>query len=49
LGVEIKNQKGFMGSSILGDGRPAFILDLIELFSGTMKKKKSNFTEEMAA
>lgn len=49
LGEEIKNQKGFMGSSILGDGRPAFILDLIELFSGTMKKKKSNFTEDMAA
>jgi len=49
LGDEIKNQKGFMGSSILGDGRPAFILDLIELFSGTMKKKKSNFTEELAA
>lgn len=49
LGDEIKNQKGFMGSTILGDGRPAFILDLVELFSGTMKKKKSNFTEELAA
>jgi two-component system chemotaxis sensor kinase CheA len=49
LGEEIKNQKGFMGSSILGDGRPAFILDLMELFSGTMKKKKTSFTEEMAA
>lgn len=49
LGDEIKNQKGFMGSSILGDGRPAFILDLLELFSGSMKKKKSNFTDEMAA
>lgn len=49
LGGEIRNQKGFMGSSILGDGRPAFILDLIELFQGTMKKKKSNFNEEMAA
>ncbi len=49
LGGEIKNQKGFMGSSILGDGRPAIILDLIELFSGTMKKKKTNFTEELAA
>ena len=49
LGEEIKNQKGFMGSSILGDGRPAFILDLIELFSGSMKKKKSNFIDDMAA
>ena len=49
LGDEIKNQKGFMGSTILGDGKPAFILDLIELFSGSMKKKKSNFLEDMAA
>ena len=49
LGEEIKNQKGFMGSSILGDGRPAFILDLIELFAGSMKKKKNNFIDEMAA
>jgi len=49
LGEEIKNQKGFMGSSILGDGRPAFILDIMELFSGAMKKKKSNFKEELAA
>lgn len=46
LGSEIRNQKGFMGSSILGDGRPAFILDLIELYSGTMKKRKDNFFEE---
>jgi two-component system chemotaxis sensor kinase CheA len=49
LGAEIKNQKGFMGSSILGDGRPAFILDLIELFSGTMRKKKTNYLEEVVA
>lgn len=49
LGSEIKNQKGFMGSSILGDGRPAFILDLIELFSGTMKKKNTNLDLVLAA
>lgn len=49
LGEEIRNQKGFMGSSILGDGRPAIILDLLELFSGVMKKKKSNFSEERVA
>jgi two-component system chemotaxis sensor kinase CheA len=49
LGHEIKNQKGFMGSSILGDGRPAFILDLVELFDGSMKKKKTNPKEEMVA
>lgn len=49
LGSEIRNQKGFMGSSILGDGRPAFILDLIELYSGTMKKRKDNFFEDKMA
>lgn len=49
LGEEITNQKGFMGSSILGDGRPAFILDLIELYSGSMKKRKDNFFEEKMA
>lgn len=49
LGDEIKNQKGFMGSSILGDGRPAFILDLVELFAGSMKKKKTNFIDDQAA
>ncbi len=49
LGEEIKNQKGFMGSSILGDGKPAFILDLIELFSSSMKKKNSILNEERVA
>lgn len=49
LGVEIKNQTGFMGSSILGDGQPAFILDLVELFRSTIKNKKSSFIEEISA
>ena len=48
LGNEIRNQQGFMGSSILGDGRPAFIIDLIELFSSKMKHKKSTFAEDIA-
>ncbi len=43
LGDEIKNNKGFMGSSILGDGRPAFILDLNELYKGNLKKNKNSF------
>ena len=37
LGSEIKDQKGFMGSSILGDGKPAFIVDLDDLCSNTKK------------
>lgn len=31
LGSEVKNKPGFMGSAILGDGKPALILDLFEL------------------
>ncbi len=38
LGEEIKSKKGFMGSSILGDGKPSFILDLNELFSTDANK-----------
>ena len=48
IGEEITNKKGFMGSSILGDGRPAFIIDLIELFTDSMKKKKSH-DQDLAA
>jgi two-component system chemotaxis sensor kinase CheA len=47
LGDEIKSTKGFMGSSILGDGKPSFILDLNELYSGKMKKNKSNIKEDL--
>ena len=38
-----------MGSSILGDGRPAFIIDLIELFTDSMKKKKASELTDIAA
>ncbi len=41
LGKEIKDQKGFMGSSILGDGKPAFIVDIDDLCSKTAKKAKN--------
>ncbi|OUR96456.1 hypothetical protein A9Q84_08885 [Halobacteriovorax marinus] len=47
LGNEIKNTKGFMGSSILGDGKPSFILDLNELYSGKMKKSSSNIKDNL--
>jgi two-component system, chemotaxis family, sensor kinase CheA len=33
VGAEIQGIKGFAGSAILGDGRPALILELPELFS----------------
>lgn len=49
LGDEIRNQNGFMGSTILGDGRPAIILDLVELFSLMMKKRKTSFSDMAVA
>jgi two-component system chemotaxis sensor kinase CheA len=36
LGVELKNSKGFSGSAILGDGRPALIIEMLELV-GSLK------------
>jgi two-component system chemotaxis sensor kinase CheA len=39
LGEEIKNRKGFMGSSILGNGMPALILDLFEIVSIARKHR----------
>lgn len=48
LGDEISNRKGFMGSSILGDGRPSFILDLLELYSKSLTKKDNNLMSDLA-
>ncbi len=48
LGEEIRNSRGFMGSSILGDGRPAFILDLNELYKNNLKKNKNSFSNSIA-
>lgn len=42
LGPEIKDQRGFIGSSILGDGKPAFILDLEELVATRSQKVSRN-------
>lgn len=41
LGSEIRNMKGVMGGAILGDGKVALILDLLDL---SQKTKKSNKT-----
>lgn len=40
LGQEIKQQKGFMGSSILGDGLPSLIIDLYTIIEGTTSTRK---------
>lgn len=44
LGDEVKNTRGFMGSSILGDGRPALILDLYQFLDKLVKERQGNFT-----
>ena len=49
IGEEIKNTLGFMGSSILGDGKPSLILDLKELVIDKVEKVKSNKTNKLAA
>lgn len=41
LGNDIKNTQGFMGSSILGNGKPALILDLKELVVDKVAKVKN--------
>lgn len=46
LGSEIKDQKGFMGSSILGDGKPAFIIDIDDLC--TQNKNTKNRLKKVA-
>ncbi len=38
LGSEVAHVKAFSGSAILGDGKPALILELSELTSGTAKR-----------
>lgn len=49
LGEELKGQKGFTGSSILGDGKPALILDLIELISPKMVKRATKNNQQAQA
>ena len=43
LGLEVKNKKGVMGSAILGDGKPALILDLLELIQQTSSLDKKKY------
>jgi two-component system chemotaxis sensor kinase CheA len=38
VGSEISDLKVFMGSTILGDGRPCFIIDVVEMLQNTVKK-----------
>lgn len=42
LGNELNGRVGFMGSAILGDGKPSLILDLHEMTKKTRNKKKKS-------
>ena len=52
LGEEIISKKGFMGSSILGDGMPALILDLHQMVAEKVQdfntKKTNSKIKEVA-
>lgn len=41
LGYDIRNMKGIVGSSIMSDGKPSLIVDLLEIFRDDIKKSKS--------
>lgn len=47
IGAEIRERKGFMGSSILGDGKPAFILDLNEIVDVAVAKNTTTATQNV--
>lgn len=49
LGAEIRTQKGLTGSAILGDGKPAMILDLNDLMEGMLVGGKSSSQRSIAA
>jgi len=40
IGDDIKNKEGFMGAAIMGDGKPAFILDVYEIFKKDFQESK---------
>jgi two-component system chemotaxis sensor kinase CheA len=45
LGKEVKGRVGIMGSAILGDGKPALILDLVELVKSVVGNEKTNIAK----
>lgn len=49
LAPDIRNQTGFMGGSILGDGQPAFIIDLEELYKDRLLKFKNSSQKSLGA
>ena len=49
LGAEIRTQKGLAGSAILGDGKPALILDLNDLMENMIASGKSTSQRSAAA
>jgi two-component system, chemotaxis family, sensor kinase CheA len=48
LGAEMRNMRGFSGGAILGDGKAALILDLINLLPGASSKTYGRNEQEAA-
>ena len=42
LGADLKNKKGFIGSTIMADGMPALILDLLELYRHDLRANQAH-------
>lgn len=49
IGPDVRDQRGFMGGSILGDGKPAFILDLEEFYVPKLKTISNSFQNRIGA
>ncbi len=53
LSEDIQSARGFMGGTILGDGKPALIIDLVEMYKDDykvkLKTKNDNLDNEMQA
>lgn len=48
IGKELRQIKGLMGSSILGDGKPAFIIDLLLLFKSRVRVRNTDSSAKAA-
>jgi len=46
---EILNKQGVMGTTILGDGKPSLIIDLINLYSRMLRQEMNNESNVRAA
>lgn len=46
---EISGQQGIMGTTILGDGKPSLILDLLGLYASRVRKERTTLNNQQAS